>query len=132
MDTPIPDHSTRRNQAEEVTSEMYGTVWKQVIEGIRDIDKDFAAFVEEIPYGSVFPRDTLTLQQRQIASITALTQLNLKPQLKSHLIAALRVGLKKEEIAEILIHISMFIGFPLVLDAFRVYKEVLDSWEKKE
>jgi 4-carboxymuconolactone decarboxylase len=128
----IPDKKTRQLQAKEITDQMYKGIFERVLENLKALDEDFATLIEEIPYGTVYARPGLSLQQRQIASITSLTILNLKPQLKSHIIAALNVGVTKQEIVEILLHISMFVGFPLVLDAFKIAKEVFDNLKTNE
>ena len=110
----IPDKEQRYADADEIGTTLYKENWNSLIENLESLDPNFAEFVKEIPYGSVYPRKELSLQYREIASITALAQLNLKPQLKSHIIGALNVGVKKAEILELFLHIAMYIGFPLV------------------
>ncbi|MCY3414040.1 MAG: carboxymuconolactone decarboxylase family protein [Candidatus Heimdallarchaeota archaeon] len=120
----IPNKDRRISQSNRIGDEMYGSNWKAIIDGIDSIDPTFAEFLQEIPYGSVYPREGLDIKKREIAAISVLTQLNLKPQLKSHILAGLKVGLTKQEILELILHISMFIGFPLALDALKVAHEV--------
>ncbi|MHA2029903.1 MAG: carboxymuconolactone decarboxylase family protein [Candidatus Kariarchaeaceae archaeon] len=122
----IPDIETRKLEAAIIGEKMYGKNWEKILAGIKELDPKFASFIEEIPYGSIYPRVGLSLEYREIAAITMLTQLNLKPQLKSHILAAMKVGISKEEILELFLHIAMFIGFPLVLDGLKVANEVFD------
>ncbi|MHA2169215.1 MAG: carboxymuconolactone decarboxylase family protein [Candidatus Kariarchaeaceae archaeon] len=126
-DDLIPDPEIRKQEAAIVGDKMYGKNWEKILAGIKELDPNFASFIEEIPYGSIYPRLGLSLQYREIAAITMLTQLNLKPQLKSHILAAMKIGISKEEILELFLHITMFIGFPLVLDGLKVAKEVFDA-----
>ena len=102
-----------------------------MFDNLNDIDPNFATFVQEIPYGSVYPRESLSLPMREIAAISVLTQMNLKPQLKSHILAALRVGVSQEELLELFLHLAMYIGFPPALSGIQVLKEVLDTKNNK-
>ena len=112
-----------------ISTALYKYNWDPLIDNLQSLDPNFAEFVKEIAYGSVYPREQLSLPQREIAAITALTQLNLKPQLKSHIIGALNVGVTKVEILELFLHIAMYIGFPLVLDGLKVANEVFKHYK---
>ena len=111
---------------------MYGRNWTRIIENFKDLDPIFAQFIQEIPYGSIYPRNELDLKSREIIAISALTQQNLKPQLKSHIIAALKNGMTEVELRELFLHLALFIGFPLVLDGIRIAKEVIDEFKLKQ
>ncbi len=128
----IPDKNKRIEQSDNIGLQMYGKNWFSILNALNELDPDYASYVREIAYGSVYPRSTLSLPQREIAAISVLTQLNLKPQLKSHIIAALNVGISREEIIELFIHLSMYIGFPITLSGLRVAKEVFDSMDNKK
>ncbi|MHA2098473.1 MAG: carboxymuconolactone decarboxylase family protein [Candidatus Kariarchaeaceae archaeon] len=125
----IPDRDKRIADANNIGKKLYKDNWESLLTNLESLDPNFTEFVREIPYGSVYPREALSLQRREIAAITALTQLNLKPQLKSHIIGALNVGVSKEEILELFLHIAMYIGFPLVLDGLKVAKEVFSHYK---
>ncbi len=127
----IPDHKTRTIQSDEIGNQMYGKNWGTIVENLNDLDPTFASFVKEIPYGSVYPREGLSMEYREIAAVTSLTMMNLKPQLKSHLISALRVGITEMELRELFLHLAMFIGYPPALSGLRVLKEVIDEKNNK-
>lgn len=127
----IPDHETRISQSDEIGTQMYGKNWDAIVDNLNDLDPTFAAFVREIPYGSVYPREGLRMEYREIAAVTTLTQMNLKPQLKSHLISALRIGITENELRELFLHLAMFIGYPPALSGLRVLKEVIDEKNDK-
>ena len=128
----LSDKKSRISASNKVGEQLYGKNWERILASLEEVDPTFAEFIQEVPYGSVYPRENLSLPYREIAAITALTQLNLKPQLKSHIMAARSVGLSRKEILELFLHIAMFIGFPLVLDGIRVAKEVFDREDTKE
>jgi len=127
VDDVIPPKDQRIDNSNRIGELMYGKNWDALLESLEKVDPTFATFVREIPYGSVFSRQTLSLPYREIAAITALTQLNLKSQLKSHILAARKVGISQGEILELFLHIAMYIGFPLCLDGLRVAKEVFEK-----
>lgn len=128
----IKDKDTRNKQADEVGKKMYGKNWTAIIDSMTSMDPVFTQFVKEIPYGSVYPRKGLSLRDREISAISVLTLLNLKPQLKSHILAGLKVGLSREEIKELILHLAMYIGFPLALDTLKVAKEVFDHQDNNK
>ncbi|OLS21224.1 MAG: hypothetical protein HeimC2_34420 [Candidatus Heimdallarchaeota archaeon LC_2] len=129
MGNLIPNKEQRITNANEIGTKLYKENWQSLIANLESLDPNFAEFVKEIPYGSVYPRKQLSIQYREIIAISALTQLNLKTQLKSHLIGALNVGVKKTEILELFLHLTMFIGFPLVLDGLKVAREVFNHYK---
>jgi 4-carboxymuconolactone decarboxylase len=57
-------------------------------------------------------------------NLAMLTALNRPHELKLHLRGALRNGVTKEEIREILLQAGIYCGVPAAVDAFRVAREV--------
>jgi 4-carboxymuconolactone decarboxylase len=75
----------------------------------------------------------LNNRTKEIAVVAALTAIgNAKPQLKVHINAALNVGVTPEEIAEIMILMSVYAGFPSALNGTFALKEVLSERVDKE
>ena len=96
-----------------------------VIDSLQDISPDFADYVIQFGFGQVYSRAGLTLQQRELATIAALTAMgNAQPQLKVHIGAALNVGLSQTEIVETMIQMSVYAGFPAALNGLFAAKEV--------
>ena len=70
--------------------EVDNVAGENVINSLQDISPDFADYVIQFGFGQIYSRDGLTLQQRELATIAALTAMgNAQPQLKVHLAAAL-------------------------------------------
>ncbi len=128
MNSPIPDN--RETEADTIGYELYKHNWEKIKSALTNLDPTFAKFVIEIPYGSVYPRKGLSLKEKELVAITSLTCLGLKPQLKSHLIAALNQGYGYDQLAELFLHLAMFIGFPLAMDGLKVLKEIRDEKTK--
>lgn len=92
---------------------------------LADIAPDFATYVPEFPFGDIYSRPGLDLRSREIATIAALTAMgNAAPQLKVHIRAGLNVGLRRDEIVEIIMQMAVYAGFPAALNGLFAAKEV--------
>ncbi|MBF0477208.1 MAG: carboxymuconolactone decarboxylase family protein [Deltaproteobacteria bacterium] len=109
-------------------AEIDGTMGERVIEALKDIAPDFADMIIEFPFGDIYSRPGLDLKSREITTVAALTALGTaKPQLQSHVRAALKVGCTRREIVEIMIQVAVYAGFPAALNALLATKEVFDE-----
>lgn len=105
--------------------EVDGTGGAKVIESLKDISPDLGKFVIEFAFGDIYSREGLDLRQRQLVTISSLTTLGgCEPQLTVHINAALNVGLSPKEVIEAILHCAPYTGFPRVLNATFVAKEV--------
>lgn len=96
-----------------------------MIDALADLAPDFANYLFEYPFGDIYSRPGLDLRAREIATIAALTAMgNAAPQLKVHIEAGLNVGLRREEIVEILMQMSVYAGFPAALNGLFAAQEV--------
>jgi len=59
-------------------------------------------------------------------TMAALTALGRGPELRIHMRGALNLGITKEEIKELIIHLSQYSGVPTAVEAMRVYREVTE------
>ena len=75
-------------------------------------------------FGELYTKDTLSVQQREIVTITTLITQGAFEQLEVHLQAALNVGLTKEEISQIIIQCAGYVGFPKAVQAMGMAGEI--------
>lgn len=119
------DERDRYARGVENLVEVDGQHGLDVIESLRDIAPDLGRYVVEFAFGDVYHRPWLTTPQRQLVTIGALTASgDTAPQLRVHLGAALRVGLSRGQVVEALIHVVPYAGFPRVLNAVTVARDV--------
>lgn len=119
------EHQTRFERGASKLAQVDGQAGQNVIDALQDIAPDFANYVIEFPFGDIYSREGLSLRDRQIATIAALTALgNAQPQLKIHIQAGLNVGLSREEITEVLMQMAVYAGFPAALNGLLAAKEV--------
>jgi 4-carboxymuconolactone decarboxylase len=98
---------------------------KRVIDSLMDIAPDLGNYVVEFAFGDIYSREGLDLQQRQLITISSLTtQGGCEPQLNVHINAALNVGLSPKQVVEAIIHCIPYTGFPRVLNAIFVAKQI--------
>ena len=89
-----------------------------------EFDQGFADLILEVAFGTVWSRPGLPTQTRSMITIAALTALGRAAELNGHIRGALRVGVKPEEIKEIIIHLSQYAGIPASVEAMHIFKEV--------
>lgn len=117
--------NTRFERGMRNLSAIDGQGGQHVIDRLADIAPDFARYLIEFPFGDIYERRELSLRDREIATIAALSALgNATPQLKVHIHAGLNVGLTRTEIIEILMQMSVYAGFPAALNGLFAAKEV--------
>jgi len=77
-------------------------------------------------FGGTYQRPGLSLRDRQTANLAALTALGgVEPQLAQHVRASLRVGMTRQEVVEVLVHLAPYVGVPKALAGLRVAAQVL-------
>ena len=81
-------------------------------------------------WGASWARGGLPLKTRSIMSLAMIFALNRPRELEIHLRAALRNGITKAEIKELLLHGAVYCGAPAALDGFHVARRVLAEQER--
>ena len=75
-------------------------------------------------FGNLYSRDTLTQRERELCAVAGLCVLNRANELKSHIIAAVRAGATKAEVAEVILQMSTYGGMPVCIEGLAIAKEV--------
>jgi 4-carboxymuconolactone decarboxylase len=86
---------------------------------------DFQDLITRYAWGEVWARPGLDRRMRSAITVMALVALNREGELAMHLRAALRNGLSREEIKEILLQSAIYCGVPAANGAFAVFREVM-------
>lgn len=119
----MDDERYRRGLAK--LKEVDGDAGERVVTAMQDIAPDFARLMVEYPFGDVYSRPGLDLRSREIATVAALAAMGTcAPQLAVHVNAALNVGVTREEIVEIMIHLSIYAGFPATVNGLAIARQV--------
>ncbi len=93
----------------------------------KEIAADWNQFSVSTVMGDVWGREGLEAKDRAMITIGVLTALGKPEQLKAYIVGGLNLGLTREEICEIVLHISVYAGFPTAIQGFSVVNEVFDD-----
>ena len=83
--------------------------------------------MQQSAFGDIWTRPGLPVRDRSMITVAVLAALGQTEELRSHLAGALNVGISREEIVEILMHISIYAGVPAAGSALRVAADVLGT-----
>lgn len=85
----------------------------------------------EYCWGAVWGReDGLPKKTRSMLNLAMLCALNRPHELKMHLGGAIRNGVTRDEIREVLLQVAIYCGIPAGVDAFRVARETFAELDK--
>lgn len=90
-----------------------------------DFTSDFQDFITRYAWGEIWSRPGLDRRTRSCVTIAMLVTLKQEHELAMHLRAALRVGVTREEIREILLQTAIYAGVPAANRAFAIAQDVL-------
>jgi 4-carboxymuconolactone decarboxylase len=97
------------------------------IERTTDLTRDFQDLITRYAWGDIWARPGLDRRTRSCMTIVALVAMGREHELALHVRAALRNGLTREEIGEVLLHCAVYCGVPAANGAFAVAQRVLDE-----
>jgi 4-carboxymuconolactone decarboxylase len=92
-----------------------------------DFTRDFQDLITRYAWGEIWARPGLDRRTRSCITLTALVALGRDEELALHVRAALRNGLTRDEIKEVLLQAAIYCGVPAANAAFAVAQRVLDE-----
>lgn len=93
--------------------------------GADEFSRPLQEFVTRNAWGTVWQREGLDRKTRSLVTLAMLTALGRNQELKGHVRGAINNGASIDEIREVLLHATVYCGFPLAIDAFRAAGEAL-------
>jgi 4-carboxymuconolactone decarboxylase len=97
------------------------------LERTSDFTAEFQDLITRYAWDEVWNRPGLDRRTRSAITLTALVARGHFDELAMHVRAALRNGLTREEIKEILLHSAIYCGVPAANSAFAVAQRVLEQ-----
>jgi|SRR5581483_3664300 len=98
------------------------------IERTTAFTEPFQDLITRYAWGDVWARPGLDRRSRSMITLALLTALR-SDELAMHVRAALRNGVTRDEIAEVLLHSALYAGLPAANRAFAIAQQVLDETE---
>ncbi|MEO9822632.1 MAG: carboxymuconolactone decarboxylase family protein [Paracoccaceae bacterium] len=121
----------------DTTYERGKTLSEQVNPGMEDalaarydaLVPGLSRMVVEVPYGTFYSRGVLDEKTRLLATVAALAALggHTKPQLKVNIASARAVGASREEVCEVIYQMTLYGGFPAMINALNAAIEVFEG-----
>lgn len=119
---------TRFENGMEELKAIDGVGGENVIKSLADISPDLGRFIVEFAFGDIYTRKELTLQERELITITSLlTAGRCEPQLEVHINGSLNVGISPQKMIETFLQCIPYTGFPKVLNAVFVAKRIFEE-----
>jgi 4-carboxymuconolactone decarboxylase len=128
-------------QADATSQEIYdgGMVVRREVLGDAHVDRananqdsfteDFQDMITRIAWGGIWTRPGLSRQMRSAVTITAMVAHGHWEELAMHIRAALRNGLSRDEIKEILLQTAIYCGVPSANTAFKTAQQVFQQMD---
>ncbi len=112
---------SRFDRGSDKLAEVDGKAGAEVVAPLGDLGR----YIVEFAFGDIYSRKGLSLRDRELATVAALTAMGgREPQLKVHIGAALNVGLTESEIEETILRTVPYAGFPTAINAMNIFKDV--------
>jgi 4-carboxymuconolactone decarboxylase len=108
----------------QVFEELYGPYTAELKKNLSEISPSLSDVIHEVAYEQFWSRPGLDLKTKSLITITTLVALGKEDQLKIHLRGFLNCGGTLEELEHTFIHQIVYCGFPAVMNAFKVLKDV--------
>jgi 4-carboxymuconolactone decarboxylase len=118
------------DQVKDKTKEVAALYFKGVneekpVELWRAFDPELGKQLSLFITGRMYGREKITHPVRQLVTVAVLTVLGRSDELRLHILAALNVGCKPQEISEVIFQTFTYAGIPTVNTALKVLRDVL-------
>ena len=94
---------------------------------VEDFAPKLAELTDDVLFGDVWERAELSKRDRSLITVAALIANGNTEQLTGHLNRAKQNGLSETELAEVIIHLAFYAGWPRAMSAVRVARDVFKS-----
>jgi 4-carboxymuconolactone decarboxylase len=95
--------------------------------GTDQLAPDLKRIIDESLFGSIWTRPGLDIKYRCICTVTSLMALGQLPLLRRHIERCLNVGLTPQQVVEIFIQLTFYVGVPSVEAAMRITREIFED-----
>ena len=134
--TPTPSQKARAERPDDAVFQA-GIETRTQVMGPEFVDRAFGnatdytlpmqEFITRNAWGNVWQRPGLDLKTRSLVTVAMLAALGKQQELKGHVRGALNNGATPEELREVMLHATVYCGFPTAIEAFRSVAEVVES-----
>jgi 4-carboxymuconolactone decarboxylase len=123
----LPQNSAVQNGLRTRTQVMGQTFVDKALDQATDYTLPMQEFITQNAWGNVWQRPGLDLKTRSLITVAMLTALGKQTELKGHVRGALNNGATPDELREIMLHATVYCGYPSAIEAFRTVAEVVQA-----
>lgn len=121
----MSEDDDRRTTGMSVRREVLGDAHvDRAVAATTEFTAPFQDFITRCAWGEVWAREGLDRRTRSCITLAVLTTLRADGEIAMHVRAALRNGLSREEIGEVLMHTAVYAGVPAANSAFAIAASV--------
>ena len=111
-----------------VRKEVLGAEYvDKALQSADDFNRDFQELVSEYCWGVCLGSDTLSRPERSILNLGMLAALGRMHEFELHFRGALKNGLSRDQLKDVLTQIAVYCGIPAGVECFRIARRVLDK-----
>lgn len=122
---------TRRALGADKIGEILGQTVEQVEQSLGDVAPQLVCYVLQTIYGEIYQSPILDSRTRQIITVAALATLGTAgPQLRTHIGGAIRCGVERDELIEILMQLVPYVGVAAAINGVVACREVFAAQDK--
>ena len=123
--------SNRREKALEILRQLDAETAGHVSANLDAVSPDLFDIVFGFTCTDILARPGIDLKTREMLTVAALTSMGNAPdQLEFHILAAMNLGVSREEIVEIILQMAVYGGVPAFMKGIAVAKKVFDAGDK--
>lgn len=132
QEDPLPPVlEARRQRGMEIMEQITGDADKMHA-FLNSLSPDYVHWVTDFALGQVWARPGLDLKTRSLCTVAALTVLGRINNLKTHIRGAVGNGATRDEIIEVILHMTVYGGFPDAWDGLAAAKEVFAELDSQD
>jgi 4-carboxymuconolactone decarboxylase len=94
---------------------------------VGDFAPKLAELTDDVLFGDVWERAELSKRDRSLITVAALIANGNTEQLTGHLNRAKDNGLSETELAEVIIHLAFYAGWPRAMSAIKIARDVFEK-----
>lgn len=125
--TPSDGQSERFRQGAARRDRMVGGAGSRRRKMMSALHPDLERYLLEHAWGDVLGRPGLDERTRELVTLGILLALGRDREAQTHIGAALNIGISRDELVELLIHASLYAGFPAMVTGAHLLADELEA-----
>ena len=122
------DERERYNRGIEIRRQVLGDAHvDKSLQQRNAFNEDFQDLITRYAWGEIWSRPGLPRQTRSLITLAMMVALNRSEEFRMHVRAALRNGVTRDEIREVLLQPAIYCGVPAANNAFHIAEEAMSE-----